>query len=544
MVKKLFVFCFLSFQCFLFSQQDAWVYLADKQDVANRIDNPTLILSQKAIDRKAKHNVKIDSRDVPVNESYITALKNTTGITVMAKSKWLNAVHVRGNQSDIQALTNLSFISSIDFANKSLNTTKIAKEKTAFKIKDKFEVEKTLVDFTYGNTQNQVKMINADALHTADYTGEGVTIAVLDAGFVNVNNMGAFQRLKDAGNLKDGYDFVNRNSDVYANTSSAHGTLVLSTMAGYVANEYVGTAPNATYYLFITEDVADENPVEESYWVEAVERADSLGVDLINTSLGYKDYPTYPNYSYTAAQMDGNTAFITKGANIAFQKGLVLVTSAGNEGNNTYPGVGAPADSQYTLSIGAVNATGNRAPFSSVGSDFQPSKKPDVVAQGQLAAVIYPDNRIGANNGTSFSSPILAGGIACLMQALPNKTNAEIMQLVRESGSQFTMPNYQLGYGIPDLLSALNAALSVDDVENITNISIYPNPAKDYIYVKIPSTYNTLTISLFNILGKRVLQRLISNTNNQIDVSSLSKGMYIIHAKSKTETKSFKLIKH
>lgn len=547
MIKKLIIFCFLSFQCFLFSQQDAWVYLADKQDVANRIANPTLILSQEAIDRKAKHGIAIDARDVPVNESYISALKNATGITVMAKSKWFNAVYVRGTETDINNLqtnpTTSSFVNRIDFADKSLNNKKTVKEKAVFKIKDKFEAEKTFANFTYGDTQNQVEMINSDDLHVAGYTGDGVTIAVMDAGFINVNNMGAFQRLKDAGNLKGGYDFVNRNPDVYANTSSAHGTLVLSTMAGYILNDYVGTAPDASYYLFITEDSTDENPVEESYWVEAVERADSLGVDLINTSLGYKDYPTYPNYSYTAAEMDGNTAFITKGANIAFEKGLVLVTSAGNEGNNAYPGVGAPADSQYTLSIGAVNATGSRASFSSVGSVFQPTQKPDVMAQGQSAAVIFPDNSLRANNGTSFSSPILAGGIACLMQALPNKTNAEIMQLVRESGSQFNNPDYQLGYGIPDLMSVLNA-LSENDFENDKDISIYPNPVNDFINVKTSSNENKLSITFFGVLGKRVLQRSINNTYNQIDVSSLSKGMYIIHAKSENKSKSFKLIKH
>ncbi len=546
MVKKLLIFSFLSFYFFSFAQQeDAWVYLTDKQNVASSIANPINILTQKAIDRKAKHSVVIDSRDVPVNESYITLLKSATGITVMAKSKWFNAVHVRGTETNINnLLTNpsITFIDHIDFADKSLNTTKTTKEKAVFIIKDKFEVEKTFVDFTYGNTQNQVDMINADDLHVADYTGDGVTIAVLDAGFINVNTMGAFQRIRDAGDLLGGYDFVNRNPNVYANTSSSHGTQVLSTMAGYVLNNYVGTAPDASYYLFITEDSNDENPIEESYWVEAVERADSLGVDLVNTSLGYKDYtPNYPSYSYASADMDGNTAFITKGANMAFEKGLLLVNSAGNEGNS---GVSAPADSQFVLSIGAVNSLGNYASFSSVGSAFQPSQKPDVVAQGQSASVIDPSNTIGSNNGTSFSSPILAGGIACLMQALPNKTNAEIMQLVRESGSQFSTPDYQLGYGIPNLMSALSTALSIDDFEKTNTISIYPNPAKAFVYVKVPLNKNKLTITFFNVLGKRVLQRSISATNNQIDVSSLSKGIYIINVKSKSKAKSFKFIKN
>lgn len=543
MVKQFFTFGFLCIQFLLFAQQeDAWVYLTDKQNVANSLANPITILTQKAIDRKAKHSITIDSRDVPVNETYITTLKNATGITVMAKSKWFNAVHVRGTEININALLSLGFVDSIDFADKSLNTTKISKEKLAIKIKDKFEVEKTFVNFIYGNTQNQVEMINADDLHIADYTGEGVTIAVMDAGFINVNTMGAFQRLRDAGDLLGGYDFVNRNSNVYANTSSSHGTQVLSSMAGFILNDYVGTAPDASYYLFITEDSNDENPVEESYWVEAVERADSLGVDLVNTSLGYKDYaPNYPSYSYSSTDLDGNTAFITKGANIAFEKGLLLVTSAGNEGNS---GVGAPADSQYVLSIGAVNALGNYASFSSVGSAIQPSQKPDVVAQGQSPYLISPNNTIGQSNGTSFSSPIMTGGIACLMQALPNKTNAEIMQLVRESGSQFSTPDYQLGYGIPNLFSALNTALNIEDVENNNNISIFPNPAKDFVFVKTPSNKEGFKVVFFDVLGKQVIKESINKTNNQINVSSLSKGIYIINVKSESAQKSFKFIKN
>jgi len=548
MLKKILIFSFLSFHLFSFSQEDAWVYLLDKQDVTNSINNPITILTQKAIDRKAKHNIAIDVRDVPVNESYITTLKNATGITVMAKSKWFNAVHIRGTETDINnLLTNpsIAFIDYIDFADKSLNATRIFKENELFKIKDKFAVENTFVDFTYGNTQNQVEMINADDLHIADYTGEGVTIAVLDAAFTNVNTMGAFQRIRDAGDLLGGYDFVDRTSDVYAydsSPSSSHGTQVLSTMAGYVLNNYVGTAPDASYYLFRTEDNDDENPIEESYWVEAAERADSLGVDIINTSLGYKDYsPNYPNYSYSSADMDGSTTYITKGANIAFEKGLLLVTSVGNEGSN---GVNAPADSQYTLSIGAVDSNGEHVLFSSVGSAIQPSQKPDVVAKGQASAVIRLDNSIGVSNGTSFSSPILAGGIACIMEALPNKTNAEIMQLVRESGSQFSTPDYQLGYGIPNLMEAFNTTLSVDDFLNENDILIYPNPVKDFINVKMPSNENKLIIAFFDVLGKQILEHFINSNYSQIDISSLSKGIYIINAKSKNSAKSFKLIKN
>ena len=383
-------------------------------------------------------------------------------------------------------------------------------------------------------------MFKGDELHLADYTGAGMTVAVLDAGFPNANTMTSFQRLRDAGNLLGSYDFVNRDVDVYTGTTSNHGTLVLSDMAGYVENQFVGTAPDASYYLFITEDAPNENPVEESYWVEAAERADSLGVDVINTSLGYKDYsPTYTSYSYSDSDLDGYTAYITKGANIAFEKGLLLITSAGNSGNG---GVGAPADSPNVLSIGAVNASGNYASFSSVGSAFQPTQKPDVVAQGQASYVITENDVIATANGTSFSSPILAGGIVCLWQALPNKTNAEIMRLVRESASQYATPDYFLGYGIPNLELALNTALSIES-KTTKNIEIYPNPVNDKLYVKLPSGNDVATLKIYDVLGKEISNSTMANGNNMVETGSLTIGMYIVKVDSDNISQTFKLIK-
>ena len=188
MKKNLLILILVLLPFFTFSQQDAWVYLTDKENVSESIGNPSLILSQKAIDRKLAHNVSIDERDVPVNESYISQLKLQTGIAVLAKSKWFNAVHVRGTQTNIEALSNLTFVSSIDFADNSLNTSR----ETAYQ--DKFELEESLVDFNYGDAHNQIEMINGDQLHIADFTGAGITVAVLDAGFPNVDVMASFQR--------------------------------------------------------------------------------------------------------------------------------------------------------------------------------------------------------------------------------------------------------------------------------------------------------------------------------------------------------------
>ncbi|WP_445738262.1 S8 family serine peptidase [Mariniflexile sp.] len=537
MKKCLLLFIVLYCQSNLFAQQDAWVYLTDKQNVASSISNPISILTQKAINRKNAHGVIIDSRDVPVNEAYITQLKNTVGITVKAKSKWFNAVHVRGSETDIKNLkTTFPFINRIDFADKSLNTSKKVQEKKQSKFTN------ALVNFNYGSAANQIKMFKGEKLHLANYTGTGMTVAVLDAGFPKLNTMAAFQRLRNAGNLKGGYNFVNRNSEVSVNTTSSHGTLVLSTMAGYVENQYVGTAPDASYYLFITEDDLNENPVEESYWVEAAERADSLGVDVINTSLGYTTYDN-PKYSYTNADMNGNTAFITKGANIAFEKGMLLVNSAGNSGNDGWVIVGAPADAAGVLSIGAVKSDGTYASFSSRGSNIQPTQKPDVVAQGEASFVITENDIITTANGTSFSSPIMAGGVVCLWQALPSLNNEQIMQLVRKSALQFNTPDYFLGYGIPNLETALNNGLDlVELLENDLGLKIYPNPASSDIFF-ILGSQNAIELYVFDVLGKLVIQTMVTNSTPSIHIASLSNGMYIVKIQSSNQLKTIKLIK-
>lgn len=533
MKKGLFFLMLLCCYFTLFAQEDAWVYLKDKQNVSTALKTPLNFLSQKAINRKNAHDVSIDVRDVAINTTYISQLKSATGITVMTKSKWLNAVHVRGNQVDITALTSLNFVKSIAFANKSLNINKTIKQKKESKF------ESTLTTFIYGSAENQVKMIHANDLHLANFTGAGMTVAVFDGGFPNVNTMGAFQRLRDAKHILGTRDFVDKDNDVYTNTTTSHGTHVLSTMAGYIENEYVGTAPDASYYLFITEDDTSENPVEESYWVEAAEVADSLGVDVINSSLGYKNY-TNTNYNYSSADLDGKTTFITRGANIAFEKGMIVVNSAGNAGEN---GISAPADGEGVFSIGSVNSAGLHAASSSIGSAFQPSQKPDVVAQGEGSAIITEDNLLSTRSGTSFSSPIMAGGIVCLWQALPNKSNAEIMQLVRESASQYNTPDFYLGYGIPNLQTALNLALSVEANDLDTSIKIYPNPVKERVYFKFPSEEAKRYVTVFDMLGKQVLKVSVMSINNQIDISSFSKGMYLLKLNSKNTFKSFKILK-
>ena len=519
------------------AQEDAWIYLSDKPNVSVALANPITILTQKSIDRKHNHGIVIDARDVPVSETYISDLKAQTGIVVLAKSKWFNAVHVRGIEEDINALSTLDYVDTVYFADNGLNT-----ESRSEMVQDETDIEDENVVFTYGDTQNQIEMINVDNLHVADFTGEGITIAVMDSGFPNVNTMGAFQRLRANGDLLDGYDFVHRNSDVYVHTESSHGTRVLSTMAGFIEDEFVGTAPDASYYLFLTEDASSENPVEESYWVEAAERADSLGVDMINTSLGYRVFDN-SSYDYTPADMNGQVAFITKGASIAVEKGILVVVSAGNSGGIAWQTVGAPADSPDVLSIGGVDTNGDYVSFSSQGGAAQVGyQKPDVVARAGTTYVIDQNNLITQNNGTSFSGPIVCGGIASLWQAIPHASPTEVMDYVRQSASQFTSPDDLLGYGIPDLDLAKSMALSIDE-RRIEDFSFYPNPVKSQLSIRIPLTLSQVKVSIYNQLGQEVLNQLIIEDSQLINVSEIKTGIYLLKLQSETISKTFKFIK-
>ncbi|MDX1830219.1 MAG: S8 family serine peptidase [Lutibacter sp.] len=539
---KLLSFLFLIVSSTLFSQvniEDAWVYFKDKPSESTFLGNPTSMLSQRAIERRTRYNIALDSKDVPVELSYINQIKSQSGITILAKSKWLNALHIQGTQTDINNLLNLNFVASIEYANKSLNTG----EKTI--LKNEIAQKNNKLDFTtgfnYGNAANQVQMIKGDVLHQNNFTGQGMEIAILDAGFPNVDNFDAFKRIRDNNQILGGYDFVNRNSNFY--TGFYHGMAVLSTIAGYVENQFVGTAPDAKFYLFITEDDSHESPLEESLWVEAAEKADSLGVDVINTSLGYTTFDN-PNYNYSYNDMDGKTTFISRGAEIAFSRGMILVNSAGNEGSRSWHYISAPADASSVLSIGAVDATGTIASFSSYGPTSDGRIKPDVDAQGANVYIINSTGDIATSNGTSFSSPIMTGVIACLWEAYPNKTNAEIIQMVKESGSLYSNPTAQEGYGIPNFESVYNL-LNVENQESdLVQASIFPNPIKDKINFKFPKNTNEIEITILNLLGKNMVHQSVFKDKPNIDISYLPNGLYMMQLAYNNKVSTIKMLKN
>ncbi|MCZ8090146.1 S8 family serine peptidase [Flavobacterium sp.] len=539
MKKIVLLFIFLLSQN-IFSQEDAWVYFTDKPDSQYYFDNPLEMLSQRALDRRTNQGIALDILDVPIYQLYFDQISTSSGIEVKSKSKWMNAVHVRGSISAIDALADLTFVSNIQFANRSLNTqNRIANNSENKAVNKQLDVQE---NFVYGNSSNQIQMLNGHLLHQQDYTGTGKIIAVMDAGFPNVNTASSFQRIRDNNQILGGYNFVARNENVY--TSNSHGTLVLSLMAGYVENQLVGTAPDANYYLFITEDSADENPVEESYWVEAAELADSLGVDVINTSLGYFAYNN-PSYSYTYADMNGVTSFISRGADIAFSRGMICVTSAGNSGNSANPNISTPADAIHTLTVGSVKFDETYSTFSSIGPTFDGRIKPDVMAQGQNPYFSTTSGSVSnASSGTSFSGPIIAGMVASFWQAIPWATNQQIVDFVRQSADRFTNPTTQFGYGIPDFQVALNMAqLSVEENEKIQFL-VYPNPVKDKVIVSFSNDLPDVKFQIFNSLGQQIMEKTITQNNNLVATSELQNGIYFYKVLAKNTIQTGKIIKN
>ncbi|MCG9791066.1 S8 family serine peptidase [Flavobacterium algicola] len=523
------------------AQEDAWVYFNAKSNELTYIAAPTTMLSQRAIVRRTNQNIAIDYKDIPIDQDFIKQIKAADGITVKAKSKWLNALHIQGSFDQIKALTILPFVKEVYFANKSLNTpTANSKTAKSVRLKNETKYKNTSANFAYGNSDNQIKMLNGHVLHEQNYTGSGKIIAILDAGFPGVNTAQPFERLRDNNKILGGYNYVARTDNYYI--GDHHGTYVLSSMGGYKENALVGTAPDASYYLFVTEDNTQESPVEQSLWVEAAERADSLGVDIISTSLGYFGGHSNPNYDLTYADMTGDATFISKGANIAFSRGMIVVASAGNEGTEKEPHIGAPADAFSVIAVGAVTPRRERSSFSSIGPSFDGRVKPDVMAQGQSDVLADENGNIISASGTSFSGPIFAGLVACIWQAFPNKTNQQIKDLIYGSSDKFTTPTPEYGYGIPNFNLALGIQLP-DPFAIVEDVNLYPNPSTSLVRISFPDTMKDGSIAFYSAVGNKVLEQHNLVPDQSVSLLSLTKGTYFYKLEFDSYSKSGKIIK-
>jgi len=521
-----------------FSQEDAWVYFNDKPSAATYLSNPLTMLTQRALDRRSAQGIALDITDVPIEQTYVNQITAATGITVKAQSKWLNCLHIRGSVADVNALTSLPFVNHVHFADNALNG-KSTTPKNNFPVNKQMEVQ---TNFNYGTSANQIQMLNGHLLHQQSFTGSGKIIAVLDSGFTGANTIVPFNRMFTNGLYLGGYNYVAGNTDVFSTHN--HGTMTLSCMVGYVDGQLVGTAPDAQYYLFITEDVAAENPVEESYWVQAAEEADRLGADIISTSLGYYQYDNV-NYSHSYSELTGNTAFASQGANIAFSKGMIVVASAGNSAGSPSPfnHVGVPAEATNVLAVGAVQSNEVYAGFSSIGPTFDGRIKPDVMAQGQNSVLSNTSGSIVTANGTSFSCPIMAGMIASFWQAVPSLTNQQVLDFVRQSADRYSNPNAQYGYGIPDFQLALTNALLVNSKDK-GQFAVYPNPTQNQLNIRFSETTSNANMTFFNNLGQTILVKENLTSNATIDLSGLNSGIYFYKIASENTNQTGKIIKN
>ena len=500
------------------------------------MENPTEMLTVKALNRRANLNIPVDILDVPIHVNYVEVIENEPNMQVLAQSKWLNAVHVRGALSNIQSLSNLSFVNSIQFANKQLNTNNRLNHGSRINQVENKNLALNTTQLNYGNANNQIEMLNGHLLHNEGFSGNGMTIAVIDNGFFGVNYGIAFNHLFENGQVLNTYNFVNRNSNVFS--AGNHGTIVLSTMAANLDGQFIGTAPDANYILLVSESNSYENPLEESLWVEAAEYADYLGADVINSSLGYNTFDN-PNYDYIYNDMDGETSFISRGAKIAASRGLVCVVSAGNSGNDAWQYIATPADAENILTVGAVNSTGNYASFSSIGPSADGRVKPNIVAQGASASVVSANGNLTTSNGTSLSSPIVAGLVACLWQSLPNLKPAQIIELIENSASLFPNPTALLGYGIPDFYEAkTQGLLTVENPIFQNDIKLYPNPVSEIL--NIQTDLEIVECTIFNVMGQKI--RTINNSKT-INCSELKSGMYFLEIKHSNGIETLKFLK-
>ena len=434
-------------KCYLYR-----IVLTDKKGCEATLRHPEAFLSQKAIDRRARQGLHVDETDLPVSQKYLRAIARQ-GVGIICKSKWNNTVVVKTSSPEqAEQLRLLPFVADIAQVFAAPDSIRPSVRDNIVSLLDDSD---SLCQDPYGKAHKQIEMLGGIALHEAGFRGEGMIIAVIDGGFMNSDRIPALRKVDIIG----GKDFGFPASDIYS--ESDHGTCVLSLMAANEPGAIVGTAPHASYLLLRSEVGAYESLCEEDFWAAAAEYADSVGVDVINTSLGYNLFDN-PQQNHRYADLDGQSSIISKSASMLADKGIVLVNSAGNSGNSPWKKITPPADANNVITVGALRTDGTNANFSSVGPSQDGRVKPDIMAPGNPDYVIRGDGKLATGSGTSFASPLACGMVACLWQALPGKTAKEIIEIVQRASHQYDTPDNIFGYGTPDFYKAYinNAALT------------------------------------------------------------------------------------
>ena len=537
------VFCF----CLNgFGQNKYLVLLKNKTGSPYSIDRPQEFLSQRSIDRRSRQKIKITERELPPNPAYLQQIAQT-GAKIWYKSRWLNAVLIETSAAKLSAVLALPFVKGLERDGDIRNSRMAA---PADFTRDKMETLESPLN--YGNSLNQIQMLGADKMHEAGFKGEGMLIGILDSGFKNANTVPYLAHLFTGNKIVKTWDFVANESSVYED--HPHGLGVLSCIAGLQEGQLVGTAPKASFALFRTEDVASETRIEEANWLFGAEMADSLGVDVLNSSLGYYDFDV-PIPDYSKADINGNKTLVTRAADWLAATGVLVCNSAGNEGTDaSWNYIIAPADADSVLAIAAVDANRSRVSFSSPGPRVDGRIKPDLAAKGGGTSLGNQNGTIGVSNGTSFSSPLIAGFAAGFWQANPKLTNMEVMDYLKRSGSQYNQPDGLLGYGIPDFAKAQEEVAIDEAVNNVKGTGAYfvvfsnpffeGNELKVIILepLKYAAPYNW---TLFSAVGQPLYDGTANNRYFKLSPTpNLPAGTYLLRISNKDLTQTVRVVKY
>ena len=550
MIKKLhFLLLWFGLSATIYAQNPTCyrIYLSDKNNTPYSIENPLEFLSQRAIDKRVRFNIPITEQDFPVNPQYkqqILALD--ADMQLLSTSKWMNTVTIYCPDSIVvPQIANLPFVDSITaVGNYTLHELPVYQnpENPISIVHNSLSDTKDNIDYGFGF--GQIALLNGIPLHDEGFHGEGMLIAVIDGGFLGIETTSFYQQLVNEGRFFGHYSLMPDFADTLVGISSeTHGTIVTSTMAANTNGELVGTSPSASYALIHTEWVDTEEIIEEDFWANGAEIADSLGADVINSSLGYRMFPDFPQNDITYENMDGVNSIASRCATILGQKGVIVCVAAGNDGNGEFYHVNRPGDAFDILCVGACTSDSIIAGFSSRGPSYDGRVKPDITSQGVETACIRPNDELSFANGTSLATPVAAGMCACLWQAMPQYTSSEIMQMIRESGHLYDNPNPEYGYGIPNFYHVYASHVGIHDY-NPLQISVYPNPVTDKLNIVNPDG-NIQTITLYNASGQLVLQTAVPHSPIlEINVANLSNGFYIGTATlNNNQMATFKFVK-
>jgi len=523
----------------LISQTKYWVKFNNKNGTPYSIATPTAFLTQRSIQRRIDYGIPLNQSDLPVTPAYISQVDAVTGVSIIYASKWMNGVVIAvSNTTALNTIAGFSFVTSTSLAGRyKVNLPVKVEESVTYQAG-----RSTAVPNYFGRSYWQNKQLGIDCIHSQGKRGQGIVIAVLDAGFYAVDVNPSFDSLRTRGGILGTRDFVTGGTSVYEDNN--HGAAVLSIMAALVPSLIVGTAPMADYWLLRTEDVSSEKIIEEYNWIRGAEFADSVGADILTTSLGYTTFDIgSQNHSYS--QLNGRTAPMSIAANMAARKGMFVANAAGNEGGGPWNYIGVPADADSVCSVGAVDSNVIVAAFSSRGPTFDGRRKPDLSARGVLTWVSWMANgACEAGNGTSYATPALAGAVACFWQAHRNFNNIKVLDTLRKTASHALNPNNDVGWGVPTMC-CIPVGLNENTLATLGALKVVPNPFSLTLSLTLSRSRGQKTnLFIYDALGRLVYSMKDINAEQvEVNLSDLAPGIYFVHAVSEEHSEFAKVIK-